>query len=87
MTSKHETAKAEQQYRTEQRNCGNCALRRSEFGLSKWMCDRNKEDVAEGLTEPYPLETYGSEKKQRCSIGGFAVKKTATCDRWIPLSA
>lgn len=73
--SKVEKAKAEQGYRMEPANCKNCANRTFDRFLPGWIAgSRHDKD---GIREKYMLET-----KQRCGIGGFAIKLTATCERW-----
>jgi hypothetical protein len=66
--SKQAEAREAQGYRTEPRNCSNCAHYRSD------------------ITEHPPAFSWGNpyttESNRRCSLGSFAVKKTATCDRW-----
>lgn len=66
--SKQSDAKEEQGYTLAQSNCGNCAHYRSEV-------------------ETHPphfswAKPYTVESNRRCGIGGFAVKKTASCKRW-----
>ena len=39
---------------------------------------------AAGIAPYYTLERHGEEKNFRCGIGGFAVKKTATCVKHTP---
>lgn len=74
--SKVEKAKAEQGYRMEPSNCKNCANMNFELALPKWMVGNCYYDK-DGIREQYMRET-----KQRCSIGGFAIKPSATCARW-----
>lgn len=74
--SKVEAAKAEQGYRMEPANCKNCANRQCERSLPEWMVGNSRYDK-DGIREKYMRET-----KQRCGIGGFAIKLTATCERW-----
>lgn len=70
-----EKAKAEQGYRMEQTNCKNCANRTFDRIIPRWMVgSRHDKD---GIREAYMRET-----KQRCGIGGFAIKLSSTCERW-----
>lgn len=88
MASKQLKAKAEQGYRTEPQNCGNCAHKTSEVKLPEWMIKRNEERAADAEAgrssygREYTVERDGIERNVRCGIGGFAVKKTATCNSW-----
>jgi hypothetical protein len=70
--SKQSEAKAAQGYRTTQQNCGSCAHMTSERVMPTWM-------RADGYAVK---DEYLQEKNHRCGIGGFAIKKTATCTRW-----
>lgn len=65
-------AKELQGYTTAQRGCGTCAHFTSDRALPGWMRGDDR----------YNIESHGSEKNLRCGIGGFAVKKTASCDRY-----
>ena len=77
--SKQSEAKAAQGYTTAVRNCGNCARLTSETTLPRWMANKNAERECLGLAPHYRLPRDGVEKNFRCAVGGFAVKKTATC--------
>jgi hypothetical protein len=79
--SKQSEARDTQGYRTEQRNCGNCSHRTHDLALPAWMERSNAERVKDGLP-PYYSVVNAEERNHRCTIGDFAVKKTATCDRW-----
>lgn len=64
--SKQSEAKAAQNYRLVPDTCGNCQHYRSQ------------------IVEKVYDQAYGAwmdEKDKRCTIGGFAVRKTAACDR------
>lgn len=63
------------------KQCSNCNSRSSEVLLPKWMVERN---ASRFKLNPYTVEECGVEKNQRCTIGKFAVKKTATCNLWMP---
>lgn len=77
--SKQSESKEAQGYTTAVRNCGNCASMTSDRVLPRWLQERNAENARIGSPSHYPVEIFGEEKNIRCSIGGFAVKKTATC--------
>lgn len=85
--SKQAEAKAAQGYTTEVRNCKNCAHRTCEVSLEQWMEIDNRREISRGNKPYYSLESHGTERNQRCGIGGFAIRKTATCDRHEPKEA
>lgn len=65
--SKQSKAKEAQNYRETSDMCGNCKHYRSE--------------LVEKSYEAYDgMQTWTEEKSKRCGLGGFSVKKTATCD-------
>lgn len=37
---------------------------------------------SESITHKHSFGEYTQEKNKRCGLGGFAVKKTATCLKW-----
>lgn len=37
---------------------------------------------SELITLKHAFGEYTQEKNKRCGLGGFAVKKTATCEKW-----
>lgn len=77
-------AKELQGYVTVQRGCLSCAHFMSDLVLPKWMQEHNS-TIDAGLIRAgvrYSVSAHGVEKNLRCSIGGFAVKKTASCDRY-----
>lgn len=76
--SKQQQAKEAQGYQEKPRNCGNCAHRAYEVVLSEWMRHTNSIQ----RREIYSADRHGSERNQRCGIGGFAIKKTASCAKW-----
>jgi hypothetical protein len=82
--SKQEEAKAAQSYTTAVINCGNCAHRMWEVSLDPWMEMENRREICRGDKPRYSIESHGTERKQRCGIGGFSVKKTATCAKHTP---
>ncbi|MPQ56380.1 hypothetical protein [Duganella sp. FT27W] len=85
--SKQSDAQAAQQYnpKPDPATCGNCKHFASEKKLPAWM----ERDNAEGRKplawsgdikrERYTAEEDGVEKNLRCGLGGFAVKKMASC--------
>lgn len=74
--SKVEIAKTEQGYRMEPSNCKTCANRQYERALPEWMVGNSRYDK-DGIREQHMREA-----RQRCGIGGFAIKLSATCERW-----
>jgi hypothetical protein len=84
MASKQEQTKTAQGYRTVPQNCGNCQHHSSEKKLPKWM-ERRNQDL--GPRAAFSLDIYGAERNHRCTLGGFAVKVTATCESWTPRAA
>jgi len=48
-----------------------------------YNCGRYLSDKTEQRNYGGEPSGYIIEKNLRCSIGGFAIKKTATCDIWI----
>ena len=52
------------------RVCSTCA---------HFTCDETEHPAAFTWSNPYKTQS-----NLRCGIGGFAVKKTATCARWAP---
>ena len=77
--SKQSEAKAAQGYTTAVSNCGSCAHMAKDLVLPAWML----KDNGSGLPR-YTIEQHGVEKNLRCGIGGFAIKKTATCKEHKP---
>lgn len=68
-------AKADQDYdpKPDPARCANCGHFQSDMLPPNWMRenDMRRDDPS-----------YHREKNLRCGIGGFAVKKTATCIKW-----
>lgn len=84
--SKQEEARKKQGYNTDTLNCcGNCANRKFDLKLSRWMQEDNELSIAMGHGERYG-DAHLQEKSNRCAIGGFAVKKTAVCNCWKPIA-
>ena len=80
--SKQSQAKEAQGYTTESKSCAICSHRQCKVELPAWMQRYNAVAVEQKRPIPYPMADYGRESEQRCGIGGFAIKKTATCDKW-----
>jgi hypothetical protein len=74
--SKQSDAKAEQGYSTTPKNCGNCAHRTFVLALLGYYKTANERSPGR-----YSVASYGQETKNSCGLGGFAIKKTATCQR------
>ena len=75
--SKQSEAKTAQGYTVKSNTCAGCANFSSERVLPAWM-------VKDGFTDRYTLEIHGIEKNFLCIVGGFAVKKTASCSVFNP---
>jgi predicted anti-sigma-YlaC factor YlaD len=73
-------------YTKELSRCGNCRAFSSQMALPAWMERLNADSasVVNSGRRIYQLETYGVEKKLRCSIHGFAIQRTAVCNFWNP---
>lgn len=82
--SKQSQAREEQGYRHEAPRCGNCRRFTSDSLPIPWMVRMNDEFVSAGRPAPYDMTLPENLKEGnlRCGIGGFAVKKTAYCNRW-----
>lgn len=77
--SKQSEAKEKQGYVAKApKTCGNCANFTCDLELPAWMA-RLKVDP---LGRPYSIEEYGHETNKRCGLGGFAVKKSGTCNEF-----
>lgn len=46
-------------------------------------CSNCSHYESQTVEKSYGAASWTEEKGKRCSIGGFAVKKTATCDRHV----
>lgn len=77
-------AKAAQGYdpKPEPNRCATCGHFKSDFVLPEWMIKSNSE-AARWSSTPYTLENDAVEKNHRCGLGGFAVKKTAVCQKYV----
>lgn len=67
--SKQSEAKLNQNYRLTPNTCGNCTYYKRDAVEKRY----------EGWSGPI---VWVEEKNKRCGVGGFAVNKTATCDRY-----
>jgi hypothetical protein len=72
--SKQSEAKAAQGYREEPKTCSNCV-------------NFTSDHIEKSYQSFSGLQTWTEEKNKRCAIGGFVVKKMATCDQWRGLAA
>ena len=76
--SKTTEAKAAQGYDPKPlQTCTHCEHYRSETALPAWAVKANA-----GKGRTYTLGEYGKEGKVRCALGGFAIKKTASCQKF-----
>ena len=82
--SKQSVAKEAQGYTSEVKNCGNCAHRTFAASLPQWMEIDNRREIFRGNNPRYSIEIHGIERSQKCGIGGFAIKKTASCKEHKP---
>jgi tRNA U34 2-thiouridine synthase MnmA/TrmU len=82
--SKQSDAKAAQGYQDKPTPhiCMHCTQFAMDIALPNWAAKINAEATAKGHTPRYRLSEYGKEKNKRCTIGGFVVKKTATCKQF-----
>lgn len=64
--SKQSEAKERQGYTTDPKNCGSC---------KHFQCDLEEQ-------KGYYYKPFYIERNKRCGLGGFAVKKTASCRLW-----
>jgi len=69
--SKQSDAKNEQNYRGVPDTCANCGHYESQMVENTYNAWNGKQT------------SWTEEKGKRCSIGGFAVKKMATCDKHV----
>ena len=77
--SKQSDAKESQGYSLVSGRCGNCAHLKFDVVMPAWMRSENLERVLNGLG---PIHTYAEPSRFRCSLGGFSVKRSATCRLW-----
>ena len=45
-------------------------------------CANCRNYSSELIMHKHAFGEYTQEKNKRCGLGGFVVKKTATCDKW-----
>lgn len=69
--SKQSEAKAAQGYSELPSNCGNCQHRTFKMAPPAWMVKSGDRRAT--------VKEYFNESQSRCGLGGFAVKKTASC--------
>lgn len=83
--SKQSDAKAAQGYvaKAVPSTCGNCAHYASDMALSPYFAKRAAKGEKDWDGSEYTVERYGVEKNRRCTLGGFAVGKTATCSQYL----
>jgi len=82
--SKQQKAKEEQGYRLPGPSCGNCVRFKSDMTPIKWMVENNEWAKERGVEPRYDLNSPACQKESnlRCTVGGFAVKKTGYCNLW-----
>ena len=83
--SKQSDAKERQQYTPKfiPNVCGNCAHFAFDIQLPDWMRRQNESGEREGKGKSrWDIAEYGQERNKRCTLGGFAVKKTGSCAEW-----
>ena len=83
--SKQSIAKSAQGYQPKpvSSTCGNCANFTSELRLGAYLIQKNAKDVARGMKPAFTVENFGQERNLLCTLGNFAVKKTATCRQFV----
>jgi hypothetical protein len=84
--SKQSEAKAAQGYdpKPEPSTCGNCGHFQCDMTLPTWMARENEVLSVSNKWGP----EHKRETNLRCGLGGFAVKKSATCKKFInPVAA
>lgn len=76
--SKQSEAKAAQGYidKAIPKTCGNCANFVYEMALPDWMRVQNQGEPGKWG------DVHKQEQNKRCGLGGFAVKKMGTCNKW-----
>jgi hypothetical protein len=82
--SKQSEAKAHQGYdpKPVPNTCANCGHFATTRELPKWEVKRNREESAAGHRPRYTIAIHGVEVKPRCTLGGFAVRKSGTCNEF-----
>ena len=77
MATKLERQKEFVGYHTTHDTCGGCKHFTSEKKLAPWMAKSN-----EAGRNRYTAELNGHETSLKCTLHGFAVKKTAACNNF-----
>ena len=62
--------------------CSKCAHFQSEKELPAWMRAENEKMVSLGRNPTHSIASSGIERKLKCSIHGFSVKKMAVCNNF-----
>lgn len=76
--SKQSEAWQSQGYTVKGPKCGNCKYRQCDMVLPAWMAADNRRRYDRGEPPVYG-DKYAQPKKQRCGIGGFAIKGQGWC--------
>ncbi len=63
--------------------CSKCAHFQSEKELPAWMRADNEKKVSLGRNPIYSIASSGIDRKLKCSIHGFSVKKMAVCSSFL----
>lgn len=63
--------------------CSKCAYFQSEKELPTWMRVDNEKMVLKGRNPTYSIASNGVDRKLKCSIHGFSVKKMAVCSSFL----
>lgn len=89
--SKQDEARKAQGYTLKLKTCADCQHFTSERVPIKWKVDINRE-IDKGYhpyRSKYDLDHPSNQReiKMRCTLGGFAVKRAACCDKFEPVSA
>ena len=63
--------------------CSKCAHFQSEKELPTWMRVGNEKMVSLGRKPIYSIASSGIDRKLKCSIHGFSVKKMAVCSSFL----
>ena len=77
MATKLERQKKFVGYRTAHDTCAGCKHFTSEKKLAPWMLKSNEDGYSK-----YTAELHGHETSMKCTLHGFAVKKTAVCNNF-----
>ena len=63
--------------------CSKCAHFQSEKELPAWMRADNEKMASLGRNPIYSIASSGIDRKLKCSIHGFSVKKMAVCSSFL----